>query len=161
MDDYISKPVKPQQLAQVLVRAAQQLGIEVSSPPSQQPDSSILHPATLSRLREMVGGDDPAFMCELLAMYLTDTPQLLEALEQAFHQDSYPDIERIAHTLKSSSRTMGAEAFAEICFALEKGAAQQKPLSELMKHFEQLLHTFPRVKEAIEELMAQISRNAN
>ena len=72
-------------------------------------------------LRELMAstGDDAAFVRELLDAYLADTPAQLDAVSAALRADDAAALVRPAHTLKSSSATVGAMRLSSIARQLE------------------------------------------
>jgi two-component system, sensor histidine kinase and response regulator len=64
-------------------------------------------------------GDDMAFVRELVETYLADTPTQLEAMTAAVDADDADALVRPAHTLKSSSATVGAMRISSIARELE------------------------------------------
>ncbi|MFI5227031.1 MAG: Hpt domain-containing protein [Candidatus Limnocylindrales bacterium] len=63
--------------------------------------------STIDRLLESVGGDE-SFLDELTEAYLADAPVHLAAIRRALDAGSADELVRPAHTLKSSSATVGA-----------------------------------------------------
>ena len=68
----------------------------------------------LTRLLEDIGGDAVA-LAGLLRAYLDDTPRLLQDLEQAAAAGDTAALGMTAHTLKSTSASMGATTLAALC----------------------------------------------
>jgi two-component system, sensor histidine kinase and response regulator len=64
-------------------------------------------------------GDDIAFVRELVETYLADTPTQLEAMTAAVDADDADALVRPAHTLKSSSATVGAMRLSAVARELE------------------------------------------
>ena len=87
------------------------------SDPDQASQASI-DAAVLGELRESMGGDDE-FVTELLETYLDDGAAQLAAIEAALAAGDAAALVRPAHTLKSSSATVGAMRLAELCRGLE------------------------------------------
>jgi HPt (histidine-containing phosphotransfer) domain-containing protein len=81
--------------------------------------NSVLDPEALQALHEEVGEHSTEFFIELIDSYLQDSPELLQAIQTAVMQDSAIALKRAAHTLKSSSATLGATTVAELCKRLE------------------------------------------
>ncbi len=75
--------------------------------PVPEPELPILDEATLSEVRESVEGDT-AFVGELITAYLADGTAHLAAIEAAVAAGDAAALVRPAHTLKSSSATVGA-----------------------------------------------------
>jgi PAS domain S-box-containing protein len=113
MDDYVAKPIRPEELANAL-RLARENGrstaVERSAP---------LEPGALESLREL-GGDD--FVAEVVETFLADAPSLLASLRSALERGEEDELRRAAHTLKSNGQTFGAVGFADLCRELEERA---------------------------------------
>lgn len=72
----------------------------------------------LDELRTSVGGDD-AFVRELIEAYLADSGAQLDRIEAALAADDAEALVRPAHTLKSSSATVGAMKLSALARTLE------------------------------------------
>ena len=81
-------------------------------------DDSTLDAAVLEELSDSVGGDR-AFVVELIDAYLTDSADQIGAIESAAAAGDAAAIVRPAHTLKSSSATLGARRLSAAARALE------------------------------------------
>lgn len=74
--------------------------------------------ATFERLLDMAGGDQ-TFVDELVDTYHDDGAAQVDAIRAAAEAHDADAIVRPAHTLKSSSATVGALALADLCRQLE------------------------------------------
>jgi HPt (histidine-containing phosphotransfer) domain-containing protein len=83
--------------------------------PAQPP---VLDEAVLGELSASVQGDR-AFVVELINAYLADGPAQVDAIEAAVAADDAGALVRPAHTLKSSSATVGAQRLAAASRELE------------------------------------------
>ncbi|HET7520217.1 MAG TPA: Hpt domain-containing protein [Candidatus Limnocylindria bacterium] len=81
-------------------------------------DQPILETGVLAELLESTG-DDVEFVRELLDTYLAETPEHMAAIRQAIEADDAAALVRPAHTLKSSSATLGAMRMSAIGRELE------------------------------------------
>jgi HPt (histidine-containing phosphotransfer) domain-containing protein len=81
-------------------------------------DSPVLDASVLAELSASVGGDR-AFVTDLIDAYLTDGAQQVEQVEAAVAAGDPEALVRPAHTLKSSSATVGATRLAAIARELE------------------------------------------
>jgi HPt (histidine-containing phosphotransfer) domain-containing protein len=81
-------------------------------------DGPILDHGVLTELTEATGGDI-GFVRELVETYLADTPPQLEAMTAAVEADDADALVRPAHTLKSSSATVGAMRLSSVARELE------------------------------------------
>jgi PAS domain S-box-containing protein len=111
MDDYVAKPIRPDELAQALSRARSRATPSVGG--------TSLDAEALESLREL-GGEE--FLAELIGTFLSDAPALLASLRTTREQVKTEELRRAAHTLKSNGQTFGAGGFAELCRELEERA---------------------------------------
>ena len=126
MDDYITKPVRVDELARVLTRwtsgsAQRPLTKPVTAPP--EPPSSpeatlspILDTARLSYLETECGDE---LTSEIIASFLARAPGNLTTLRNAVEADDADGIQRTAHHLKGSSGNIGAARITALCAELE------------------------------------------
>jgi PAS domain S-box-containing protein len=120
MDDYISKPVHVDDLVRALERAVPAL-VGSAQPGGAAADHSgepVLSRAVLDRLQEDLGGD-PTIVVELIELFCADTPLVLGRMRKALADGDVETVQRLAHTLRSSSATLGANRFAALCGELE------------------------------------------
>jgi CheY-like chemotaxis protein/HPt (histidine-containing phosphotransfer) domain-containing protein len=117
MDDYVSKPVKPQQLLEVVQRWAGKQVLHASSGDEEASDVAP-SPLNLDHLEEITGGDD-AFRQELFDLFFKDAGEHLSSMERAALQGDAAALEREAHAVKGAGKNMGAERFGEIALGLE------------------------------------------
>jgi HPt (histidine-containing phosphotransfer) domain-containing protein len=73
----------------------------------------------LATLRELQEEGAPDLLSELVALFLADLPNQLEALRQAVEAGDISSARRVAHTLKGSCGNMGAKEMATICARLQ------------------------------------------
>jgi two-component system, sensor histidine kinase and response regulator len=125
MDDYVSKPVKVEELDAVLERWLLQ-GEEKVEPDTSAlgnrpvvPDGSVDH-SVLKSLRELQEEGEPDVLKELIELFLEDLPPQFKALQEAEEREDAQSVERTAHTLKGSSSNLGAVRMAAICAELEE-----------------------------------------
>jgi HPt (histidine-containing phosphotransfer) domain-containing protein len=108
----------------------------------------VLDRATLDGLFDSIGGD-PEFLAELIDTYVGDAPVQLEALRAALATGAEADLVRPAHTMKSSSASLGALDLADRCRQLEASAkaGQSEGATEAV---EAIAAELARVLEALE-----------
>jgi CheY-like chemotaxis protein/HPt (histidine-containing phosphotransfer) domain-containing protein len=136
MDDYVSKPVAPQALAEVMNRW---LPKEIAHPSSLVFDRTGL-------LERLMGDADLAAL--VLAEFLTDIPLQIRALMEYLDAGNAPGAERQAHTIKGASASVGGEAVRALAFQME-GAAKTGDLAAVRARMPELGTQFDQLKEAI------------
>ena len=103
---------------------------------------------TFTGLKDQVGAD---FVVELIDTYNTETGELIERLCQALADQDAAAFGRLAHSIKSSSASLGALAFSQQARELEMlGKASE--LSGAGPKVKQLAADFVLVKRRLEEL---------
>jgi HPt (histidine-containing phosphotransfer) domain-containing protein len=79
-----------------------------------------LDPQVINELREMIGKEDfKEIFQELIYAYLDDSPKLIQGLVNALNTQDKEEMKINAHTLKSSSSSLGAMKLAELSKELE------------------------------------------
>ncbi len=122
MDDYISKPVMMDELIAALERC-KPLDSRVRTPLNDRsgelPTPGSIDAVALKTLQMMIGDDSPELLSELIDLFIETTPDLLSDIRQAVEHADAPALAHAAHTLKSSSASMGAQNLALLCAELE------------------------------------------
>jgi PAS domain S-box-containing protein len=122
MDDYLAKPVRLEQLADALERAAR----DGPAPPlprsgPAKPISEELGAIDREMLEELLGEEvgSSEVLKELVGLFAETMPGLIGALDQAVEEKDAPLVRQHAHSLKGSAATLGAANLAEYCKELE------------------------------------------
>jgi len=148
MDDYLSKPIEPDELAQVLAkwlgrtRPASEGGN--SKPAAPAPAESVFDEAGL--LKRLMG--NRALAERLVRAFLQDIPSQLEMLRKQLEDGDAPSARRQAHTIKGSAANLSAGALRAAAREAEEAAkaGELRHLAELLPSVEQ---EFERVKTAM------------
>jgi PAS domain S-box-containing protein len=123
MDDYVSKPVQIQELARALLKVsaeAQPAPPEPALLPAAAGDQPpVLDPSALNETLRMVYDDDPTAKAMLIDLFLEDSPNIMAQVESAIAAGDARSLETNAHSLKSSSKMMGAMRVSALCKELE------------------------------------------
>ncbi len=144
MDDYLSKPVRLEVLRRMVEKWTQ---------PGDELQERAHQPIDVGFLAEMTGGDED-FTVELLQEYLNSAPPLIEQIETAMQNADADTLARSAHTLKGSSRSVGAQALAEIAYNLERAGKEQN-MAVAPEHLRALRQEWQRVQQFIEQRFLQ------
>src|SRR5215207_7992144 len=155
MDDYLPKPVRPEELEAALKRWVPEEGAQVleggnESTTSDEASEPLDH-AVIENLRELGGSE---MLSELTEMFLDDVSSRFPALREALEGGDASSVEQIAHALIGSSGNMGARRMAAICTELQYVGASGD-LSRVPELLERLEAEFGRVRPALE---AEIAR---
>lgn len=162
MDDYVTKPVDPARLLEVLEKwLAAEPAAEPSAVPAPAAPVAETAPADASggapglpvfvreRLLDMLSGDGDAVR-EVLAQYLESAPEQLARIADCMARGDAAQAGREAHTLKGASANVGAEALAEAARALE-AAGREGDLDAVARLLPAAEQAFARLKAFLQE----------
>ncbi|MBB1074445.1 PAS domain S-box protein [Rhodoferax sp. 4810] len=127
MDDYLSKPLRLQQLRPMLAKwlpgAAASTTAAQQQPPSPQVSAPAEDPPVWDSLAlsETVGSN-LAMQQRLLGKYLVSARAQVANIKRAGQAQDLHAMAELAHALKSASRTVGAMALGDLCQQLETAA---------------------------------------
>ncbi len=176
MNDYLSKPFTLVQLQETMQRWLQRkLGetsevepqtslatdtipeLESSDPepePSDKVADSLLDRTTLETILSLRNGSQT--LSKVVHMYMESVPPLLDSLNDAIRHENAPEVQKMAHNLKSSSGNVGARSLADHFKALEgMGRAQTLEeaamlLAQIETEYESVCHALLQEISALE-----------
>jgi len=144
MDDYVAKPIRPDDLAEAL-RQARPLGDREAR--AKAPGDG-LDAHAIDSLREL-GGD--GFVVEVIDTFLSDAPVLVVTLRTTHEQGDQEALRRAAHTLKSNGEIFGARRFSELCRELE-AHARSGELDGTAELLERIEHEYAALERTLAAL---------
>jgi CheY-like chemotaxis protein/HPt (histidine-containing phosphotransfer) domain-containing protein len=123
MDDYVSKPVRPEELAAVLERFLADVAVSVE--PAGATLEEISPPVDVARLHQMMG-DDPEEVADILGVYLGQMAESLKRLTTAVESGDAVEVELIAHNCVGVSATCGMSAVVAPLRELERMGREKR-----------------------------------
>ena len=146
MNDFASKPIQIEGLAQIIERAhISGSHCDSTAPteasPSTEPEFRF-DPAPLQELYDLSGANSQ-FIEQTVDAFVESSQVLLQSMESALTAINYSELRRAAHTLKSSGMTLGASSLAQFSSELEATAdsllnSDRKPSSDMQEKLEKL-----------------------
>jgi PAS domain S-box-containing protein len=124
MDDYISKPLRPDELDAVLERWLGGAPAPPRAAAGNGAGGELIDAGRVERFR----ADYPEIADRLVALFADTTPPLLEQLSNAVHSGDDDAARKLAHKLKGSCQNVGATRMAALCRSLEEPGARGGPL---------------------------------
>jgi CheY-like chemotaxis protein len=126
MDDYVSKPIRPDDVDRVLrrwgsKRASAAAAAEAPVAPTTAAEAGGPK-LDLAGAIEVVGGDR-AFLAQLYREFLAALPGQIKDLEAALDAGGSDVARKAAHTIKGAAGNLGASALARAAFDAEQSAA--------------------------------------
>ena len=154
MNDYISKPVVPQTLTEILEKwlpkenveyPVKKEELEKGGYPSPQSHSLIVFDRA-AMLERLMGDEDLAKL--IIDGFLEDIPRQIQALKEFVQSGDVSSSERLAHSIKGASANVGGEAVRAVAFMMEK-AAKAGDLSAVSVRMGELEAQFVQFSEAV------------
>ena len=132
MNDYVSKPIRVEDLKNAFDRMPERPSgpqegesSEAEGRDEGSQGESVIDYDVLSELVVMLG-NDLEFASGLIRDFLDDGTELLNSIRSAQEIGNAAELERAAHTLKSSSATFGALTASNICKEIEESGHNGK-----------------------------------
>ncbi len=163
MNDYISKPVRPQELLSKIdiwtgkgkedYSPTSDQAQDQEQPPAQKNSSCKTDkrsPVDIEKAIEQVMGDKD-FLKELLQLFVKNLPEQIEALKTALAGGDAQELSRIAHTLKGSSANLRVNGINDVALRLEQ-IGKKGNLEEARPALAELVDEFIRLKEYIDKI---------
>ncbi len=152
MDDYVTKPVRRDDLFRVLGKFTERSSVdqEPSDHDGESRDDSAgrRNRIDLSGLRQQVNGDESTLK-SICASYVTEVTQTLARLPELIAANDWFEVRRSAHTVKAAMRTFGVEDAVAVGQKLEDlaGAESLDGAVELFDRFRRFVE--PSVEELV------------
>jgi CheY-like chemotaxis protein len=122
MDDYLSKPLRPDELDVVLERWLDLPAGESAAAADVPAVDQLIDAARMRTFRR----DYADIAGQLVDLFADGTPTLLDELRTAIEHDDSELLKRSAHKLKGSCQNIGATFMATLCRTLEEGASDPR-----------------------------------
>jgi len=162
MNDYVSKPVSAQALADVLDKwlpkePAATTGRITGKPEEavavsvEEPDTQVFDKAGM--MARLMGDEELAR--RVVGRFLEDIPRQIEVLRGYLEAGDVASSGRQAHSIKGASANVGGEALREVAFEMEK-AARTGNLESITARLPELEIQFARLKESLSEFLNHI-----
>jgi len=158
MNDYVSKPVSPQALAEVLIKwlpktpdqgaDAAAAGAHLQTLPTSElpsPDPAVVFDRAGFLARMM---NDEALMQVVSNGFLQDIPLQLNTLHALLQAGDTPALLRLAHSVKGAFANVGAVRLRELAFKIEQ-AARAADLPAAASYMRELQSQFDELKQAM------------
>ncbi|MDJ0554720.1 MAG: response regulator [Microcoleaceae cyanobacterium MO_207.B10] len=151
MDDFITKPIKVKELAEVLQKATRintDISVWQNNNNNDQNLSNNVDKSLELQIKPMldfsflesiknIGGEE--LLNEIIEEYISSSPDRLKAIRDAIATDDPKELRMLAHNLRSSSGNLGGVSLGKICNQLENlgrsgttaGAAELFPLLQI------------------------------
>ena len=111
----------------------------------------IATPSPLEAYREVMEDEADEFIADILDSFYSDARELLTTLDKTLAENDADGFVRAAHTLKSTSATVGAQRLSGLLADLE-AQGKTKELTDLMPLIPQLKEAYEETESTLKEL---------
>ena len=164
-DDYLSKPVQGEKLEQLL---CQYLPSELLLSPEE---ATIASYETMStEVPEIIGideedalsyvGDSQEEYLKNLKLYLEEYDSKRTQIQEAFEKDDWENYQILAHSIKSTSRLIGANDMSLLAKSMEEAAAKRNAIRIRGDH-EVFMDQYERLCQRIKVAVANVVMTSN
>jgi len=150
MDDYLSKPVRPDHVRAALDRwvgGGRPDGEALAADDEGSAPGEVLDHERLDLLRDQLGGG--SFLATLLAGFVAETPGQIHTLDQAVAAGDAQGVRQVGHRLRGTALNIGVPGMAAICAGLEAAAGDDMDATADLAR--RLQAEFDRVVTALRE----------
>ncbi len=155
MDGYVSKPVQPDELQQIIER---RLFGSAAPPRPEHPEHPMDDGKSCdtkmfdrSSFLERIDGDEE--LCnKVLKMFVEHTQELIDSLEQAIGDEDAIWAQQSAHSIKGASLNICAQNLADVAYEIEK-AGKDHALDKAHSLFDTLNREYIALKEVLVETL--------
>jgi HPt (histidine-containing phosphotransfer) domain-containing protein len=140
MDDYVSKPLRSDDLRRIVATWSAKAKQRKALPAKDRGkiDEALIDLEAIRHIRELGGTADDAFLQKVVEMYRKQAPALVASI-RSYHDHSEADkAKHAAHKLKSSSLNLGAVRMGKLAERIEIrcGEAGKEELGKLVADLE-------------------------
>jgi signal transduction histidine kinase/DNA-binding response OmpR family regulator len=130
MDDHLAKPVRADDLVEVLARVTSRVSEAPAATPALPPTSGepAVDPSALDALTSHLGANGAGFRDTLVSAWRRESRRLLEQLDSGAASGDRAAVGGAAHSLRSSSASLGALALAALCASVDDAVRADEPL---------------------------------
>ena len=164
MDDYLSKPVRPEEMRAVIERWGEKAALDLATPKNDSAGATVkllaqtetpmnhLPAVDMDRLNEFTEGN-PENLTELATLYIKQTTQQLEQLQTAVKTSDVAGVRRIAHSCAGASATCGMKRIVPLLRELER-QGEEGQLRNAPELFTQVMAEFDLIRTTLTPYIA-------
>ena len=156
MDDYLSKPVRLDDLAAALGHCS--LSRQSARRDARHSPSDVVCREKISSFRQLEDESGTAVLVSVIDLFIERTPPMFKEIRRAVLSNDATRIARLAHTIKGSCSNFGAHRMKAACELLEAAASGDGNPAGMVGMLDEIEREFGLVRDALEhELEAKYS----
>ena len=154
MDDYVSKPVRPEALQRALVRS------RVAEPLSEEGETRRGQTIAVAEtaIRELCEALEPEGVIEMAESFLNDVPEMIAELKRTAEAGELKELERAAHSLKGAASIFSWKELSARALAVED-LAEAGQLTDATARIQDIEEEFSLAHGALERAVLQLKES--
>jgi len=164
MDDYLSKPVRPEDVRTIVERWGEKAALDATKPAKDSVAETArimvntdmpmkdLPSVDMERLHEFAEGN-PENLTELATLYVKQTAQQIEELQAVVKTSDAAGVRRIAHSCAGASATCGMQRIVPLLRELERQGEAGR-LTNAAELFTQIAQEFESIRTTLSPYLA-------
>ncbi len=162
MDDYLSKPIRIEDLQVIISKWGKKIYDEkdelISELKSKSTHTSLIDESKITFLQDIQSEQDLKFYIELLDIYITSLPTMISNIKIAVDEKNSKMLQINAHKLKGSSVTLGIDLVTNLSHNLEKAAKENRFNDYTYKMVDDLVHKFETIIKELDVIREKYSK---
>jgi signal transduction histidine kinase/HPt (histidine-containing phosphotransfer) domain-containing protein/ActR/RegA family two-component response regulator len=159
MDDYLSKPLRQDQLGAILEKWLPELKVDggrvikdIVTSEEEESDGIHFDPNALQAYTILQKPGHPDVIVKLIGSYFEGAFDLLQSIDNAVQKRNTENLLIAAHTMKTNNSMVGALRMAEICIELEK-KSRAGIFDNCEELFAELTKEFSYIKSKLQDIL--------
>ncbi len=158
MDDYISKPIRVEEIQEKIKRWAEIIyneknkSLEKTEAIRSKPKLIDEAKVAMALMQDIQSEEDLAFFIELIDIYINDFPKAIQNIKDSIKIKDIKQLKFFAHKLKGSSVTLGVDVIAKICIKLEEEVKENNLNGNTFMIVENLISNYEEIIRELEQL---------
>ncbi len=162
MDDYLSKPIRIEDLQKVIIKWGKKIYDEkdtlISELKLKRTPTLLIDESKITFLNDIQSEQDLNFYVELLDIYIADLPVMIRNIKTAVDGKNSKMLQLNAHKLKGSSVTLGIDLITDLSHELESAARANRIDETTEKMADDLVHKFETIIKELEIIREKYSK---
>jgi PAS domain S-box-containing protein len=162
MDDFIPKPLKFEELFALVSKWGEKINEKkdnlIEQLKNEKSTTQIIDESKITFINDIQTAQDVKFFIELLDIYISDLPKIVEKIETAVEKKDFHKLRFFAHKLKGNSLTLGIDNFVQLCDILEKAGKESKMNKATVECCKKLVNNFENVVDEIKLIKVKYSQ---
>jgi two-component system sensor histidine kinase/response regulator len=152
LDDYIAKPIKPEDLFKAIERNINRAttGADIVTGEKTDNQIEVNEIFDIESALSNVGGDNE-LLKEVIDIFIRTVPDQINDLKQAILDANFETVNHLAHTIKGAAKSVGAKLISDIAFKIEQMSSS--------KNADMLSELTDKISSNVDELQSALEDN--